>query len=73
MISVVIPFFRSGELLGEAIESVFNQTEKDWELILVDNNASDETRLVAEKYLKKIPTESALFMNPAKGMLLLEI
>ena len=67
MISVVIPFFRSGELLGEAIESVFNQTEKDWELILVDNNASDETRLVAEKYLKKNSDRIRLVHEPRQG------
>ena len=39
-ISVVIPCFRAGELLAQAIKSVLAQTETDWELILVDNNAS---------------------------------
>lgn len=53
MISVVIPYFRAGHFLGEAIESVLNQTEKDWELILVDNNASEDTREVAQRYARK--------------------
>lgn len=55
LISVVIPCFRAGELLAEAIESVLAQTETDWELILVDNNASDETKIVIDKYVKFYP------------------
>ena len=54
-ISVVIPCFRAGELLAQAIESVLAQTETDWELILVDNNASEETRRVISRYLYKYP------------------
>ena len=54
-ISVVIPCFRAGELLAQAIESVLAQTETDWELILVDNNASEETRRVISRYLDKYP------------------
>ena len=53
VISVVIPCFRAGTLLSEAIESVLSQTETDWELILVDNNASEETKAVIEKYTAK--------------------
>ena len=49
-ISVVIPCFRAGEYLAEAIESVFSQSEKDWELILVDNNAASDTKEVIKRY-----------------------
>ncbi len=55
MISVVIPCFRAGTLLSEAIESVLAQTETDWELILVDNNASEETKEVIAKYSDLFP------------------
>ena len=54
-ISVVIPCFRAGELLAQAIESVLAQTETDWELILVDNNASDDTKVVISKYVRDYP------------------
>lgn len=54
-ISVVIPCFRGGKFLANAIESVLAQTEDDWELILVDNNASVETKLVIESYRKDYP------------------
>jgi glycosyltransferase involved in cell wall biosynthesis len=44
VISVVIPAFRSGSLIREAIDSVLNQTFQDFEIVIVDNNASEETR-----------------------------
>ena len=55
LISVVIPCFRGESLLAEAIESVLAQTEKDWELILVDNNASEATRKVIKEYVNMYP------------------
>ena len=55
MISVVIPCFRAGTLLSEAIESVLAQTETDWEVILVDNNSSEETKEVIAKYSDLFP------------------
>lgn len=68
MISVVIPYFRSGHLLGDAIESVLNQTEKEWELILVDNNASEDTREVAQRYARKYPNKIRLVHEPRQGL-----
>ena len=53
--SVVIPCFRGGNFLEEAIESVLDQTETDWELILVDNNASEETKEVISWFVRQCP------------------
>ncbi len=38
-VSVVIPCYRGGELLGEGIDSVLAQTCQNFEIVLVDNNA----------------------------------
>lgn len=66
-ISVVIPCFRSGELLTEAIESVLAQTESDWELILVDNNASEETRAVINRYVDRYPDKIRSVLEKSQG------
>jgi glycosyltransferase involved in cell wall biosynthesis len=39
LVSIVIPFFRGGDFLDEAIESVRNQTYRQWEILLVDNGS----------------------------------
>ncbi|MGC8501109.1 MAG: glycosyltransferase family A protein, partial [Leptospirillia bacterium] len=67
-ISVVIPCFRAGELLSEAIESVLAQTETDWELILVDNNASEETRAVIRRYVERYPEKVRSVLEPEQGL-----
>jgi glycosyltransferase involved in cell wall biosynthesis len=40
-VTVVIPNFNRQYCLGRAIQSVINQTSKDWDLIIVDNNSTD--------------------------------
>ncbi len=41
------------KFISEAIESVLNQTFKDLELIVVDDNSSDRSRLIIEGYAGK--------------------
>lgn len=52
MISVLLPFHREGALLGRAIDSVKQQSYRDWQLILVANGADSETLEVAEQSAK---------------------
>lgn len=42
-VSVVLSAFNRKKLISAAIESVLNQTIKNWELIIVDDGSSDDT------------------------------
>lgn len=50
MISVVIPVFNQMEYLSDAIESVLNQTNQDFELIVVNDGSTDASCDVAKLY-----------------------
>jgi glycosyltransferase involved in cell wall biosynthesis len=43
LVSIVIPTFNNGRYLGRAIQSVFDQTYKNWEVIIIDNHSADNT------------------------------
>jgi glycosyltransferase involved in cell wall biosynthesis len=48
-VSVVISFLNAERFLEEAIESVFAQTFKSWELLLVDDGSSDSSSQIARR------------------------
>lgn len=49
-IAVIIPCYNRADTLGRTIESVLAQTRSAKEIIVVDNNSTDNTREVAEWY-----------------------
>ena len=46
--------FNGEEFLVEAIDSVFNQTYTDWEIIFFDNASTDGSREIAKSYGSKL-------------------
>lgn len=48
MISIIIPTYNRGNLIKKSIESILMQTYKDFELIIVDDNSSDNTESIVK-------------------------
>jgi len=53
LVSVGIPVRNGEKTLSLAIESIINQTYKNLEIIISDNNSSDETEIICKKYIDK--------------------
>lgn len=49
-VSVIIPTYNHANPIGEAIQSVIDQTYTDWELLVVDDGSMDETAQVVAKF-----------------------
>ena len=54
LISIIIPSFNQGNYIEQTICSILNQDYQHIELIIVDNNSTDNTNLILNKYLHKI-------------------
>jgi glycosyltransferase involved in cell wall biosynthesis len=50
-VSISLPCYNCEAWISETIESILNQTYKNYELILVDDGSTDHTRKIVKKYL----------------------
>lgn len=48
--SIIIPTFNQAAYLQAALESLIDQTDGDWEAVVVNDGSTDNTREVAESY-----------------------
>ena len=52
-VSIITPAYNSGKYIDETIQSVINQTHKNWEMIIVHDCSSDDTQLIVKEYASK--------------------
>ena len=53
MISIIMPVYNSEKYISEAIESVCNQSYKNWELLIVNDGSTDYTSKIIDDFAKK--------------------
>lgn len=53
LVSIIVPVYNAGSYIEETIQMVEKQTFKNWELILVDDCSTDNSRELIESYLQK--------------------
>ena len=61
-VSIIVPNYKYARFLDMRMESVLSQTYQDFELILLDDASSDDSKIVLEKY-KDNPHVTALVIN----------
>ena len=53
LVSVIMPCYNAELYIELAITSVVNQSFKEWELLICDDNSSDESLQIARKWAEK--------------------
>lgn len=54
-ISVVIVTYNRASYIGDAIDSVIHQSFLDWELIIINDASTDNTKLILKNYIENDP------------------
>ena len=54
LVSVIMNCYNGEKYLREAIDSVYSQTYKDWEIIFWDNASTDRSAEIAKSYNSKL-------------------
>lgn len=52
-ISVIVPCYNQAVFLNDSLESVYSQTYKNWECIIVNDGSQDDTAEISRKWLKR--------------------
>ena len=68
MISVIIPCFNLEKYIHIAVESIINQTYKNWEIILIDDGSTDKSFDICEQYMNDYPDKIKLIQQKNSGV-----
>jgi len=53
LVSVIMPTYNCGKFICETIDSIIAQTYTDWEIVIVDDCSTDNTKRIITPYIEK--------------------
>ena len=66
-ISIIVPVYNTEQYISRCIESILNQTFKDFELILIDDGSQDRSGEICDEYAKE-DNRIRVFHNNNQGV-----
>lgn len=52
-ISIIAPIYNAEKTLHKCVDSILNQSYKDWELLLIDDGSTDGSALICDEYARQ--------------------
>jgi glycosyltransferase involved in cell wall biosynthesis len=66
-VSVIVPTYNHAEFLEKRLDSIFEQTFQDFEVVLLDDNSKDNSQSILKEYTAKRPSVSYFFNKENSG------
>jgi glycosyltransferase involved in cell wall biosynthesis len=67
-VSAIIPAYNAARFLPTSIESVIRQTYDQWEIVVVDDGSTDDTREVVSSYAHRLGDKLRYVYQPNAGL-----
>ena len=67
LVSVIVPNYNHEAYLRERLESVYNQTYSNFEVILLDDCSTDHSRAILMEYADRYPEKTTVLFNEENG------
>jgi len=67
LVTVLMPAYNSAKYIAESIESVINQSYKNFELLIINDGSTDETQKIIDKY-KSADSRIRSYYHKNKGL-----
>lgn len=66
-ISIIVPVWNVYDYIGACLESLINQSEKNLEVIVVNDGSPDNSQEIIDKYVEKYPNKVKSFIKENGG------
>ncbi|MFW6016698.1 MAG: glycosyltransferase family 2 protein [bacterium] len=67
LVSIITPLYNSKEFIEETIQSVLNQSYREWEMIIVDDCSTDDSVQIVQEFIKKDDRIKLIQLNENSG------
>ena len=69
IVSIGLPVYNGEAFIGEALDSLLDQTHSDFELIISDNASTDATEAICREYVSRDPRVRYIRQAANQGIL----
>ena len=66
--SIIVPVYNAGIKLERCLESLVNQTEKDIEIIVINDGSTDDSEQIINKYVEKYSEYIKFYSKKNEGV-----
>ncbi len=67
LVSVIVPNYNHSAYLADRLESIYNQTYPNFEVILLDDRSTDNSREILMEYANRYPEKTIVDFNEVNG------
>lgn len=68
MLTIIVPAYNVEKYIGQCLDSMVNQTNQDFKLIIVNDGSTDNTEKICSKYVEMFSDKIMYFYQENKGL-----